>query len=424
MAATSCRFCYACGTNLGPRESQCPSCGTVREPDSPPATAAQPRLLLPPEPPHVGQPARWSAPATASPTSAGSAWRIALWRIALNSVACGLLCFVGFVGGIVLPRWFTSEWFTSEPPKPRAAWEVPSWEAAGSPLLWRITAPNGHEAHLFGTMHIGVQLSDLPPVVRRTLDQAEKLVVEADDGAVADSELMAQMMLPSGVTLEKLVGPQAWKKIPTLVPDIPKSTLRRLQPWAVVAFMMARSGSSSSTGAVQEGLDLELVRRARNAAKDVGYLETPEEQIALLRGFFDAQALIMLAEHPELAKVMIYGVVDDLVDVYLKGDVAALEELLTAGTGDPREAEFTRKSFTDRNQRWMPKIERMIRQQDGVFVAVGAGHLVGPEGLVNLLRRRGYRVERVSAGEPIRGTRRLANAVTVQESGEQIPVAA
>jgi uncharacterized protein YbaP (TraB family) len=85
--------------------------------------------------------------------------------------------------------------------------------------------------------------------------------------------------------------------------------------------------------------------------------------------------------------------VEQLVQFWMKGDVRSVEEWLLAGMREyPQVHE---KIIVERNRRWLPQIEKMLAEGDGTMIVVGAAHLVGKEGVIELLKQRGYTVEQL-----------------------------
>jgi uncharacterized protein len=134
------------------------------------------------------------------------------------------------------------------------------------------------------------------------------------------------------------------------------------------------------------------MKAGRDLGKTLRFLETPDEQLDLLARTLDAKAVAALAMRLEALP----GVLQRMTTAYRAGDVRALEALLA----DPEArlalgSEQARVLLGARNERWLPVVEQMAAEGGG-FLAVGAGHLPGMDGLVALLRARGYQVTRVS----------------------------
>jgi uncharacterized protein YbaP (TraB family) len=85
--------------------------------------------------------------------------------------------------------------------------------------------------------------------------------------------------------------------------------------------------------------------------------------------------------------------VEQLVQFWMRGEVGAVEEWLLAGMREYPEVH--EKIIVERNRRWLPQIEKMIAQGENAMLVVGAAHLVGREGVIELLKQRGYMVEQL-----------------------------
>jgi len=133
-----------------------------------------------------------------------------------------------------------------------------------------------------------------------------------------------------------------------------------------------------------------LTELAGEQGKEVLGLETVEEQI----GFIDkvpledaAEMLVSGIEELEDGDVMI----DKMVSTYLEGDLDGIQEIIDSYMGDEY-AEMNEELLIARNRKWIPVIEEFVSGKPS-FIAVGAGHLPGEKGLIELLRREGYSVK-------------------------------
>jgi len=136
-------------------------------------------------------------------------------------------------------------------------------------------------------------------------------------------------------------------------------------------------------------MDLVIQSRAKRANKRMGYLESIEEQLELLEEAIDVEALAFSLEHLEEMKERL----GQMSRAYLGGD----EKALVTAVFDPEEMEaqpeMFEQLFESRNEAWMKKLPGFF--DEGAFVAVGAGHLLGEDSLVAMLRDAGWNVERV-----------------------------
>jgi uncharacterized protein YbaP (TraB family) len=147
------------------------------------------------------------------------------------------------------------------------------------------------------------------------------------------------------------------------------------------------------------GLDMHFARRAKQEGKPIIELESIAGQLAVLDSF-----------SPELQEAMLRATVDsigdgslandlrDLVSAWTSGDANGLTTQLdkeTEGLSPAQVAEMRERLYDARNREMADKIVAMLAGNDAVFVAVGAGHLLGSAGIVELLRQKGYAVKRL-----------------------------
>lgn len=137
-----------------------------------------------------------------------------------------------------------------------------------------------------------------------------------------------------------------------------------------------------------ESYELKFTELAKEYNLEIKGLETVEEQMALFDNLSsdDQNQMVMgsIRNFDDDLKE-----IDVMQDVYRTQDIDSLYQLIHTDTGviGEQEAEF----LGDRNKKWIPQIERMIKQQSTI-IAVGAGHLGGPDGVIRLLEKRGYKL--------------------------------
>ena len=141
-------------------------------------------------------------------------------------------------------------------------------------------------------------------------------------------------------------------------------------------------------------LDLFVAQLGADAGLEVAGLETPTEQI-------DAITAISLPEQADILIEVLHDMdgqlelSESLIDAFARHDLPALDSLLQMSMGDtPSGKEINRRVFGERNKVMLERILGLL-ERGRVFVAVGSGHLAGRGGLIDLLRRSGYRVEAV-----------------------------
>jgi uncharacterized protein YbaP (TraB family) len=251
-------------------------------------------------------------------------------------------------------------------------------------------------------VHVGTRgFYPLPPEVSRALGSANRVVVELDTRS-NDAYLRALALhglyargddirrhLPAP-TLRALTGVLHAR-------GISLASMAGYKPWLVANLLLSaeleRKGYRRS-----DGVERTLLAQAQRRGIKVAELESAEYQLALYDSMDEASAVRYLQEVLEgLADGRALRTAQAVIDAWSSGDPRALDVVLqesTAGTGVV--AEFTRRVLLGRrNPEMADQIERLMREGSVTFVGVGLLHLLGANGLPQLLAQRGYLVERV-----------------------------
>jgi uncharacterized protein YbaP (TraB family) len=166
-----------------------------------------------------------------------------------------------------------------------------------------------------------------------------------------------------------------------------EAAYRDFKPWAVVTLLSVPPAKSG------EFLDMRLYRTALDNHKRMQGLETMQEQLAIFDQLNACDQVALLRETLD-ALDQLPTLIESLTLAYLARDLGALMEKSQAylAGGDPRlEALFWEAAVDSRNRRMIERIAPLV-DEGGWFIAVGALHLPGPGGILNLLERRGYRI--------------------------------
>ena len=267
--------------------------------------------------------------------------------------------------------------------------------ADGSHTFWIVNGDR-NTVYLLGSVHVlKVSDSELPPEVLRAYTNAKAVVLETDVTKFDTDKMLGAIVdfasLPADQTLERSLGPEAYKKLTTHAEKIGLDVafVSHFQPWFVALTMeqleRAKLGLDPAAG-----VDMQLERRANTDRKPIIGLEPIEDQLGIFRDMSpdDQRRYLLnsLAESEYFSKSF-----DAMIAAWRTGDVDALEAMGKEAFRDF--PDFGRKIVTDRNRKWLPKIIELLHEHDDYLVIVGALHLVGREGIVNLLRARGYNVE-------------------------------
>lgn len=262
-------------------------------------------------------------------------------------------------------------------------------------MLYRVAGPNGATVYLLGSVHLlSADASVLPPQVDSAFAHAKTLTLETslDSAMKRGPELLMRGRYPDGQTLRATLSPAAAAKTDSLLHlyGLSLDQVNQFKPW-LVSMLMAQMAMQKMSFQSQYGVDMQLNARAKQAQKPVLGLESVDFQL----GMFDAlspaaqERLLTESDAPESAAKQLAAI----RDAWSRGDASALDSLINRRMGDA--PEILDAMLTSRNRAWIPKLEALINGHDDALVVVGAGHLVGKQGVVELLRAKGYRIEQM-----------------------------
>jgi uncharacterized protein len=264
-------------------------------------------------------------------------------------------------------------------------------------FLWKVSGKTG-ALYLVGSVHLLTQdFYPLSAALDRAFKDSDLLVEEADFADLLSGstqmQMLARSMLPSNTSLDSVISPATFALVVKRTRDLglPIEPLKRFKPWSL-ALMLSSLEWQKAGFDPEIGLDRHFYDQARTEGKQVQGLETAEFQISRFDEIAMDQQERLLAGtlkdvDTELANLT------TLVQAWKAGDAAAIEQIvLNDVTQDPL---MYRRLLVERNRNWMPRLEVLLTRPKPAFVVVGAAHLVGPDGLIALLKARGYRVEQM-----------------------------
>jgi uncharacterized protein YbaP (TraB family) len=281
---------------------------------------------------------------------------------------------------------------------------APTCAASAGPV-WSIHRPGGGTVYLAGSVHVlDTARSRLPPAFDSAWRDAERVVMELDmddlDPAAAASFLAAHATIGDGENLRTLLGAERFARVDTQARALGLSldSVAQLEPWAVALALTQLQLVKLGLDPAQ-GVEQQLTERARAEGKPIAGLETIDEQLGVLDGlsYMDQARFLELTagESDSMATEL-----DGILTAWRRADTAALERLLLVEY--ERLPTLYGPLVTDRNRRWLPQIEALLARPDDTLVVVGTLHLVGPNGLLALLKDRGLVPTPVGAVAPLR----------------------
>lgn len=262
---------------------------------------------------------------------------------------------------------------------------------AQAQVFWSVVSPQDGRNWLLGTVHSeDPRLLDFPPALTEALEEARILALELMPDAQMIGQLNQAMQLPNDERLDELIGPELYRRVVEILGayGIGEPAVRRLRPWAVAITL---SVPPPETGIF---MDLALAFRAVGQGTEVISLETLDEQLDFLTGLGrDAHVAMVRQAVADFDRGR--ELFEALIGAYLERDLEELKRLADrelAGMSPEVQEHFRQEGLVERNRRI---VERALPEleQGNLLIAVGTLHLPGEDGLIELLRERGYRVE-------------------------------
>ena len=262
---------------------------------------------------------------------------------------------------------------------------------------WKASGKGG-VIYLIGSIHVMTpDFYPLNPALEAAFKDADLLVEEVDMAEMLDPaaqmKILSRGMLPSDQSLDKLLSPATLALVRKATGDLGAAggPLMRFKPWMLAVALQGMELQKAGFDP-ELGLDKHFYDAAIEAGKSVQGLETADYQISVFDGMTMEQQDRMLAQTlRELATEL--ASVGKLADAWKIGDAATVERIVQAEL--KAEPLIYQRLLVDRNKNWLPKIEALFGRSGRALVVVGAAHLVGPDGVVAMLRAKGYTVEQM-----------------------------
>ena len=266
--------------------------------------------------------------------------------------------------------------------------------------VWQVSNDQ-HQLFIGGTVHL-LPASEfpLPAEFDKAYQQAEKLVFEVDMSKMLDPSIGPMMlgyaMYQDGRTLNSVLSPESYQRLQQAAAELGVDTnaLAPFKPDFVLIQMLQLK--LQQLGMAGEGVDMHFFTKGAQDNKSKAFLETIEQQFALLFSISDgyeddwvAQNLDQLDDTEQFMQ--------QTLTAWRSGDREALTELVSEMHDTEVGQRFYQRLLTERNQDWVEQIDAMLQTPQVEFVLVGALHLAGPDNVLDLLKARGYQVRQLSA---------------------------
>ena len=261
-------------------------------------------------------------------------------------------------------------------------------------LLWEISG-NGltTPSYVFGTIHaLCPDDFKMPDAVIKRLMQTEQLSLEVDmDAPNFMAELMQSATLPAGKTLSAMLSPADYKILSNHLATTLQLDMKlfdNMKPFMLQSLLLSQITDCKAVSYEQR-----LVEAAHAQGKEVIGVESIKEQLAAMDNLpqqLQTSMLIKTVKDMPAARASYLK----LVKLYLAQDLDAIAEITKEDLSEKEYQLYEQAFLVARNQRWIPVMEREARARP-TFFAVGAGHLPGKQGILELLRMQGYTVKPV-----------------------------
>ena len=267
---------------------------------------------------------------------------------------------------------------------------VPNSSARG--LLWKIERALLKPSYLFGTIHVDdPRVVTLPHSVQSAFDLSNIFTPEINMEMSDLASVSLELFTPGGGSLESVIGTTLFNEVVRILEPkgIPPLLAKSMKPWAVALVL------SMPTVRNGEVLDQKLYLEAKQQGKSIQPLETLQEQIGIFNNMSEDHQITLLkgavANYEKLPEM-----IEQLIQTYLSRDIDKLQSLSKSlGPDDPEMIELLNDILVVKRNINMSERLSAILDHGNAFIAVGALHLPGPEGIIRLLENKGYKLTAV-----------------------------
>ena len=258
-------------------------------------------------------------------------------------------------------------------------------------LLWEVSG-NGlaKPSFLFGTFHLlckqDIHFSDQ---LKKAVNFCDEIYMELDmDDPSTMMSAMLYMNMRNDTTLSDLYTPAEYERLKKYFSDtlkMPLALLQKTKPYFLVALLYPRMMDCSSPAGVEE----ELMKLAKEDKKEIKGLETMQFQASVFDSIpyqWQAKELLKNIDSFSVNK----NEFDTMLGFYKNQNMDSLKNML--GKSEFSSDKYDDLLLNNRNKNWVQKLDSIMKKES-VFVAVGAGHLVGEQGLISLLQKQGFTVK-------------------------------
>lgn len=267
-------------------------------------------------------------------------------------------------------------------------------------FLWEVSSDT-NTVYILGSVHVAkADIYPLAEAIENAYALSEYLVVEIDINAISDLEMTALLlekgMYPTSESLQDNISDDLYSRLYDRLSESDStglllSSVNLFEPW-VVATLISDLDYVALGYEVEYGIETYFLDKAEADGKDILELESAEFQLDIFDSMsYEIQIALLedTVDNPVTEDEM-----EAMFEAWSTGDAAKMEQMAFEGIEEDEDyREFLSIINDDRNFLMLEKIEQYLQDDETYFVVVGAAHLVGENGLINLLDNKGYTVE-------------------------------
>ena len=273
----------------------------------------------------------------------------------------------------------------------------PAVQQAQNSCLWSLQTQS-HRFYLLGSLHIlNQEAYPLSAAIANAYADSQKVVFETDMAAMQQPATQAKMMelglYPAGQNMLQNLDAGTRKSLEKKMAELglPLEKFTSFKPWLMALTLttleLQKLGFNPSYG-----IDVHFFDKATADGKEIGFLEPVAYQLNLF-GKMDRQDQNAFLNQTLKDLEVVNQLAGDLVKFWKSGDAKNLHALLYRSFKDY--PDLHNRLLIQRNKNWVAKIENHMQANKNILYVVGAGHLVGPESVVDLLKKKGYKVKQL-----------------------------
>ena len=273
-------------------------------------------------------------------------------------------------------------------------------------FMWEVE--NGDtKMYLLGSIHLMPESAyPLDEKIEKCFEQADVLAIEADPTKIDQTKvqelIMSKGLYPKGTTLKESIDSKLYSKINNVFSSygIPMQQIDQYKPW-FVGFNIAVMEIQKTKLDSKLGIDMHFIEKAKAKEMEIVELESGMGQLELLTSFPE-ESQEQYLEYSLNNYENVHEMFDEMLKAWTTGDADLMNKTTKQKMLDfcktlPGLEEYYEKMFPQRDNRIIEKLDKMLKSNEKkiYFVVVGAGHLIGDDGLLKLLKDRGYKAKQM-----------------------------